>query len=87
MITWNFVFLQNWFQNMAAQTHVSITPAEQITTPCRADLGIIDLNFVSIGWKDDGVNVVIDFSVVHPAAISCLATAVEMHLGLQELKL
>jgi hypothetical protein len=67
-------FLQTWFQNMAAQAHIPTTPAAQIpntaqaNAPCRADLALIG---TSLRTADrDGVNAVIDFSVVHSAATS-----------------
>ena len=59
---------------MAAQAHIPTTPAAQITNtaqanaPCRADLALIG---TSLRTADrDGVNAVIDFSVVHSAAKS-----------------
>ena len=66
--------LQTWFQNMAAQAHIPTTPAAQIpdiaqaNAPCRADLALIGTSLRTA--ERDGVNAVIDFSVVHPAAVS-----------------
>ena len=62
-------FLQTWFQNMAAQAHIPTTPAAQIpdttqaNAPCRADLALIGTSLRTT--ERDGVNAVIDFSVVH----------------------
>ena len=67
-------FIQNWFQDMAAQAHIPTTPAAQLSNieqgnePCRADIALIGTSLRTA--ERDGVNAVIDFSVVHPAAIS-----------------
>ena len=66
--------LQTWFQNMATQAHIPTTPAAQVpdiaqaNAPCRADLALIGTSLRTA--ERDGVNAVIDFSVVHPAAVS-----------------
>ena len=67
-------FIQTWFQDMAAQAHIPTTPALQIpdiqqgNEPCRADIALIGTSLRTA--EIDGVNAVIDFSVVHPAAAS-----------------
>ena len=67
-------FLQTWFQDMATQAHIPTTPAAQIpdaehhNEPCRADIALIGTSLRTA--QRDGVNAVIDFSVVHPAALS-----------------
>ena len=59
---------------MASQAHIPTTPAAQIpattqaNAPCRADLALIGTSLRTA--ERDGVNAVIDFSVVHSAAIS-----------------
>jgi hypothetical protein len=67
-------FIQTWFQDIAAQAHIPSTPAAQIpgidpgNLPCRADIALIGTSLRTA--ERDGVNAVIDFSVVHPAAVS-----------------
>ena len=59
---------------MATQAHIPTTPAAQIpdtehhNEPCRADIALIGTSLRTA--ERDGVNAVIDFSVVHPAALS-----------------
>ena len=66
--------IQTWFQDIAAQAHIPSTPAAQIpgidpdNVPCRADIALIGTSLRTA--ERDGVNAVIDFSVVHPAAVS-----------------
>jgi hypothetical protein len=67
--------IQTWFQDIAAQAHIPSTPAAQIpgvidpgNVPCRADIALIGISLRTA--ERDGVNAVIDFSVVHPAAVS-----------------
>jgi hypothetical protein len=59
---------------MATQAHIPTIPAAQIpdaenrNEPCRADIALIGTSLRTA--ERDGVNAVIDFSVVHPAAHS-----------------